>query len=111
MDEGPGLSTVLVPTESSRIEPERARSPKVAGAPHDVRAAVAEFVGDYPFGDPDATGKAILAVVDAENPPLRVFFGAPPLQIVRERYAERLATWDAWAHLSKSAQGDRTKAT
>ena len=56
----------------------------------------------------EATGEAILAVVDAEQPPLRVFFGAPPVQIVRERYAERLATWDAWAHLSRVAQGNRT---
>jgi NAD(P)-dependent dehydrogenase (short-subunit alcohol dehydrogenase family) len=57
-------------------------------------------------GKTDATGPAILAVVDADPPPLRVFFGAPPLQISKQRYAERLATWEEWKDVSLAAQGD-----
>ena len=33
-----------------------------------------------PVGDPEATGPAILELVDAEEPPLRVFFGDGPLE-------------------------------
>src|SRR3954469_5890100 len=33
--------------------------------------------------DPEATGPAILEVVDAEEPPLRVFFGDGPLDMIR----------------------------
>jgi hypothetical protein len=60
-------------------------------------------------GDPQATGPAILEIVDAENPPLRVFFGDGPLQIIREEYARRLALWEEWAELSVRAQGAKTE--
>ena len=36
-------------------------------------------------GDPEATGPAILELVDAEEPPLRIFFGSGPLDIIRAR--------------------------
>ena len=36
-------------------------------------------------GDPVASGQAVLAVVDAEEPPLRVFFGDGPLAIGHRR--------------------------
>jgi NAD(P)-dependent dehydrogenase (short-subunit alcohol dehydrogenase family) len=54
-------------------------------------------------GDPEATGPAILELVDAEQPPLRVFFGDGPLDIVREEYARRIATWEEWEPLSVRA--------
>jgi hypothetical protein len=57
-------------------------------------------------GDPDATGPAILQIVDAENPPLRVFFGDGPLGIIREEYARRIAVWEEWAELSVRAHGN-----
>jgi NAD(P)-dependent dehydrogenase (short-subunit alcohol dehydrogenase family) len=56
-------------------------------------------------GDPDATGPAILEIVDAENPPLRVFFGDGPLAIIQAEYAQRLALWEEWADLSVRAHG------
>jgi NAD(P)-dependent dehydrogenase (short-subunit alcohol dehydrogenase family) len=58
-----------------------------------------------PKGKTGATGAAILQVVDAEQPPLRVFFGSPPLGIAKDRYAQRLATWEQWSALSNAAQG------
>jgi NAD(P)-dependent dehydrogenase (short-subunit alcohol dehydrogenase family) len=57
-------------------------------------------------GDPDATGPAILELVDAAEPPLRVFFGSGGLGMIREEYAQRIATWEAWDELSKRAQGN-----
>jgi NAD(P)-dependent dehydrogenase (short-subunit alcohol dehydrogenase family) len=56
-------------------------------------------------GDPQATGPAILEIVDAENPPLRVFFGDGPLEVIREEYARRIAEWEQWAELSVRAHG------
>jgi NAD(P)-dependent dehydrogenase (short-subunit alcohol dehydrogenase family) len=57
-------------------------------------------------GDPTASAKAILQVVDAEQPPLRVFFGSAPLGIAEKDYESRLATWREWQHVAELAQGD-----
>jgi NAD(P)-dependent dehydrogenase (short-subunit alcohol dehydrogenase family) len=56
-------------------------------------------------GKPEATRDAILKLVDAEEPPLRVFFGDGPLQMATADYESRLATWRAWEPLSKAAHG------
>jgi len=56
-------------------------------------------------GDPKASAAAILKVVDAQNPPLRVFFGESPLQTARADYESRLATWEQWQPVSVEAQG------
>jgi NADP-dependent 3-hydroxy acid dehydrogenase YdfG len=55
-------------------------------------------------GDPSATPDAVFKVVDAEDPPLRLFLGSHNLPSVRAAYAERLATWEAWESVSNSAQ-------
>jgi len=57
-------------------------------------------------GDPRATTKAILDLVDAENPPLRLMLGSTFLPVVRDAYADRLASWGAWEAVSNSAQGE-----
>ena len=56
-------------------------------------------------GVPAATRQAILRIVDAENPPLRVFLGETPLGIVTADYESRLATWREWQPVSAAAQG------
>jgi NAD(P)-dependent dehydrogenase (short-subunit alcohol dehydrogenase family) len=56
-------------------------------------------------GDPDATGPAILEIVDADEPPLRIFFGIGPLDIIRAEYAQRIETWERWDDLSRAAHG------
>ena len=58
-----------------------------------------------PPGDPTASAAAILRVVDADEPPLRVFFGAAPLGIAEADYASRLETWRAWQDVAELAQG------
>ena len=57
-------------------------------------------------GDPAATGNAILTVVDAGKPPLRIFFGRAPLEIATADYESRLATWREWEPVSIAAQGN-----
>jgi hypothetical protein len=44
--------------------------------------------------------------VDAEEPPLRIFFGTAPLEIATKDYESRLATWREWEPVSAQAQGD-----
>ncbi|HYH24645.1 MAG TPA: SDR family oxidoreductase [Blastococcus sp.] len=58
-------------------------------------------------GDPVATREAVLAVVDAENPPLRIFFGDGPLAMATRDYESRLATWREWEHVSIAAHGTK----
>lgn len=55
-------------------------------------------------GDPEATPDAIFRLVDADQPPLRLFLGSHNLPQVRTAYAERLTTWEAWENVSISAQ-------
>jgi len=56
-------------------------------------------------GVPEATREAILTVVDAEQPPLRIFFGDGPLQIAEADYESRLKMWRDWNEVSVKASG------
>jgi NAD(P)-dependent dehydrogenase (short-subunit alcohol dehydrogenase family) len=58
-------------------------------------------------GDPVATREAILKVVDAPEPPLRIFFGDGPLAIATKDYESRLATWRTWEPVSIAAHGKK----
>ena len=72
-----------------------------------VRDAVAEGrrVRVAAPGDPAASARALLAIVDADEPPLRVFFGTAPLGIAKADYAGRIETWEKWNEVSALAQG------
>ncbi|MGZ4498409.1 MAG: SDR family oxidoreductase [Nocardioides sp.] len=56
-------------------------------------------------GDPTSSAAAVLEVVDAEEPPLRVFFGVAPIGIAKADYEQRLAGWEKWQHVAELAQG------
>ena len=56
-------------------------------------------------GDPKASAAALLTVVDAEEPPLRVFFGEAPLGLAKADYESRLRTWEQWQPVAELAQG------
>jgi NAD(P)-dependent dehydrogenase (short-subunit alcohol dehydrogenase family) len=58
-------------------------------------------------GDPGATSAAVFAVVDADQPPLRIFLGDGPLAIATADYESRLATWREWESVSVAAHGKR----
>ena len=47
----------------------------------------------------------MLKIVDADEPPLRVFFGDGPLGIARADYERRLEEWEQWQDLSVRAHG------
>ncbi|OON69696.1 SDR family NAD(P)-dependent oxidoreductase [Hymenobacter sp. CRA2] len=71
----------------------------------DFKARLMEGLKSASKGDPQATPAALFALVDAPNPPLRLFLGNQSLPLARAVYAERLATWEAWAPVSNAAQG------
>jgi NAD(P)-dependent dehydrogenase (short-subunit alcohol dehydrogenase family) len=56
-------------------------------------------------GDPTASSAAILKVVDAENPPLRLFLGEFATQVIPQIYQQRLKTWAEWKDVSVAADG------
>ena len=70
-----------------------------------VREAGEERRSGNEPGDPESSAEAILRIVDAENPPLRVFFGAAPLGIAQSDYEARLSTWEEWQPVAELAHG------
>ncbi|WP_441127725.1 SDR family NAD(P)-dependent oxidoreductase [Nonomuraea sp. H19] len=71
----------------------------------DLRRALAGVAGKLPAGDPAAAAQALLKIVDAGNPPLRVLFGQGFYPMIQQAYADRLKTWDDWQDLSVEAHG------
>ncbi|MGW6144549.1 SDR family NAD(P)-dependent oxidoreductase [Streptomyces sp. NPDC055140] len=70
-----------------------------------VRVAIGARFGDARYAEPSDAGAALLQIVDAENPPLRVLFGTEPIEVIEPLYAQRLQTWADWEHVSRTAQG------
>jgi NAD(P)-dependent dehydrogenase (short-subunit alcohol dehydrogenase family) len=56
-------------------------------------------------GNPEASAAALMKVIDAEQPPLRVFFGASPLATAKADYDSRLRNWEQWQPVAELAQG------
>ncbi|MEO6870163.1 MAG: SDR family NAD(P)-dependent oxidoreductase [Ginsengibacter sp.] len=57
------------------------------------------------IGDPNATIKAIMSIVDAEKPPLRLFLGKLAYPWTQYTYTQKLASWDEWKDVSAQAHG------
>jgi len=74
-----------------------------------ARASLANIRTASTPGDPKATASALLKIVDAAEPPLRVFFGSASLTMIKREYAERIATWEKWNEVSLEAQGNLAK--
>jgi hypothetical protein len=92
-----GYSTDWAGPSATRSE----ESPAYA-AVHEAQAA--RRAGNV-AGDPTATRGAMLKVVDAAEPPLRIFFGTTPLATATKDYESRLATWNEWQPVSIEAFG------
>ncbi len=69
----------------------------------ELRAARADAAAGRPVPGPEVTADAILTLVDADDPPLRLVLGTFPLPIAERAYADRLATWHAWQPVSERA--------
>lgn len=74
-----------------------------------VRARMAERSKKLPAnfnGNPAGVGPAILQIVDADDPPLRVLFGLMPTVVVPGVYEQRLKLWKQWESVSLLANGN-----
>jgi NAD(P)-dependent dehydrogenase (short-subunit alcohol dehydrogenase family) len=71
-----------------------------------LRKQVQSRLSSIERGDPQATAEAVLKIVDAKDPPLRVILGNVILPAARAAYASRLANWEAWEAVSNAAQGE-----
>jgi NAD(P)-dependent dehydrogenase (short-subunit alcohol dehydrogenase family) len=73
-----------------------------------VRRQLAAALAPEMFGDPAATADAIFRAVDAAEPPLHLVLG-PLLPMIRQIYADRLASWETWQAVSNAAHGSRAR--
>jgi NAD(P)-dependent dehydrogenase (short-subunit alcohol dehydrogenase family) len=92
-----GFSTDWAGSSAERSEPIHAYD--------ELRADVQRMRATEVPGNPAASATALHRIVDAEEPPLRCFFGGTPLEIAEADYASRLVTWRAWEPVAKLAQG------
>jgi NADP-dependent 3-hydroxy acid dehydrogenase YdfG len=70
-----------------------------------LKSVVYEQFKTMPNGNPQATAEVLLKVVDAENPPQRIFFGKTALPWIKQVYNERLSQWENVNDLSEVAHG------
>jgi NAD(P)-dependent dehydrogenase (short-subunit alcohol dehydrogenase family) len=71
-----------------------------------AREMIASWRSKNMRGDPEATGAAVLKIVDVKDPPLRVFFGSAALPMTKAEYERRLQSWEQWNHIAVEAQGN-----
>lgn len=72
--------------------------------PYDkLRDVVAKMGAGIEVGDPVAAAQALLKVVDAAQPPLRVVFGNQAYDVVQGSVAQRVQTWKEWEQVSRKA--------
>ncbi|PRY57430.1 SDR family NAD(P)-dependent oxidoreductase [Glycomyces artemisiae] len=71
-----------------------------------LREKLAQAVKGQPAGDPAASARAMLKLVDLEQPPLRVLWGLGFHPMLKQAYAARLQNWEDWKDLSLEAQGE-----
>lgn len=71
----------------------------------DLRNQIIERLRSMERGNPEATSEAIFKVVDAGEPPLRLFLGKHNLPEISAAYSNRLKIWEEWEAVSNAAQG------
>jgi hypothetical protein len=103
----PGQVRLADPRQPCQLVPPQPRDPAPPGQRHVAlrgrdpgRPGLQELSQQQ---DPQVTAAVILELVDAEEPPLRLFLGAYPYPVVEAAYQKRLETWDAWRNLATKA--------
>lgn len=81
-----------------------ARSATAQGRYDTIRQSIRASFDPATTGDPAATAQAILAVVDADEPPLRLILGDWVLGRIEQVYTDRIAEWQNWSAISNAAQ-------
>lgn len=71
-----------------------------------LRNARATRNADVKISDPTASSAAILKLVDAENPPLRLLLGTFATQVIPQIYEQRLKVWTEWQDVARAVDGN-----
>ena len=104
-----GIRVTLIEPGAYNTEFGSAESLKIASKKlsdyDDLKSSLMENLKKLERGNPLATPDAIFAVVDAENPPLRLLLGKNDLPHIQQIYTERIQEWEAWKPISQAAQG------
>lgn len=102
-----GIKVTLI--EPGGFDTDWADSSVVHAAPlpayDSLRNARATRNAGVKMGDPAASSAAILKLVDAENPPLRLLLGTTATQVVPQIYERRLNVWAEWEDVARTADG------
>ncbi len=102
---GAGIKVTIV--EPGGFDTDWAGSSAVHAEPNAAYDGLREAMGSRPKstpGVPADAAAALLEIVDADAPPLRVIFGAGPLALAKGIYEQRLKTWADWEQVSRKAQ-------
>ncbi|WP_055712869.1 oxidoreductase [Streptomyces torulosus] len=78
----------------------------LAGRRHGLSGAYAHLQP----GDPRKAGEALLKLLDAERPPLRILLGNSAADLAPRVLRERLAEWEEWDALARTTDHDGTDA-
>lgn len=70
-----------------------------------IRQAREEKSGKQ-LGDPQKAARAILRVIESDNPPAHLLLGSDALKLVQDKLAAMSAEIDAWETLTRSTDGD-----
>jgi NAD(P)-dependent dehydrogenase (short-subunit alcohol dehydrogenase family) len=70
-----------------------------------VKEAFQAGLTDEIFGLPEATTPAVLELIDATNPPLRLFLGKYGYPWTKQTYEGRFAEWESWNEIASAAHG------
>jgi len=104
-----GIKVTLIEPGAYNTEFGSAESLKIAGKKlgdyDNLKSSLMKNLQKLERGNPMATPDAIFAVVDAENPPLRLLLGKNDLPHIQQIYAERIQEWETWRTISEAAQG------
>src|SRR3984957_6183226 len=71
-----------------------------------IRAARQAKSGNQP-GDPDKAAQVLLRLIEAEDPPTRLFLGEDALSLVQQKLEQMKVELDAWDALSRSTRFER----
>ncbi|SHG46861.1 NADP-dependent 3-hydroxy acid dehydrogenase YdfG [Chryseobacterium oranimense] len=104
-----GIKVTLIEPGAYNTEFGSAESLKIAGKKlgdyDNLKSSLMKNLQKLERGNPMATPDAIFAVVDAENPPLRLLLGKNDLPHIQQIYVERIQEWETWRTISEAAQG------
>ena len=105
-----GIGVTIVEPGPHRTEFAGERSARVAAPIDDyaetvgaARDALAQMDGTQP-GDPERAARAIIAAVDADDPPVRLPLGEMALENIRAKLEGQLEELEAWRELSASSE-------